>query len=345
MKERLKALAKKWAPRVAFPFFYVVCFFVFVSWTFPFDKLKERMVVTFNAQQRATNGTQELQIDELSSWWVTGVKAKGIHIMTTPTEPDKQPGDLKIDEARVRISLLGLLIGNKDVSFKLDAFNGKVDGSYDDKGKEKSVEVNFEQVDLGQIDPLTELLGLPIEGKLDGSIKLSMPEGKASKGSGAVKLEAQDVAVGDGKSKIKGTLALPRLNVGTLSFEAEAKEGILKITKLGAGGKDIELSGDGRVQMRELATDSGLDVNLKFKINDGYRNKSDVTKSLFGAPGSNAPALFELADPKVKQSKRPDGFYGWHLRGNLGRPDFAPAPGGSGPTMPGAFPSKTGIPQ
>jgi type II secretion system protein N len=342
--ERLKALAKKWAPRVAFPFFYMFCFFVFVSWTFPYDKLKERIVVTFNAQQRATNGNQELQIDELSSWWVTGVKAKGVHVLTNSTEPDKPPGDLKIEEARARISILGLLIGNKDVSFKLDAFGGKVDGYFDDKGKERAVEVNFEGVDIGQIEPLTQLLGVPMEGKLDGTIKLTMPEGKASKGSGTVTLEVQDVAVGDGKAKIKGTLALPRLSVGTLSLAAEAKDGILKITKFGAGGKDIELSGDGRIQMRELATDSGIDVNVKFKINDGYRQKNDVTKSLFGAPGSNQPALFELADPKVKQSKRPDGFYGWHLRGTLGRPDFAPAPSGAGPSVPGAIPGK-GLPQ
>ncbi len=339
MKERLK----KWAPRVAFPFFYVLCFLVFVSWTFPYEKLKERIVVTFNAQQRATNGSQELQIDEMTSYWVTGVEAKGIHILTAPTEPGKGPGDLKIDQARARISIFGLLVGNKDVSFKLDAFGGSVDGYFDDKGKERAVEVNLEGVELGQIDPVTQLLGLPIEGKITGKIKLTMPEGKAAKGNGVIELEAQDVAVGDGKTKIKGTLALPRLTVGTLSISAEAREGVIKVTKLAAGGKDLELAGDGRIQMRELATDSGMDVNLRFKVNDGYRTKNDVTKSLFGAPGSNAPALFELADPKVKQSKRPDGFYGWHLRGTLGRPDFVPSPLGGGATV-GGQPVK-GLPQ
>jgi hypothetical protein len=71
---------------------------------------------------------------------------------------------------------------------------------------------------------------------------------------------------------------------------------------------------------------------VRFKINDSYRNKSDVTKSLFGVPGSNAPALFELADPRVKQSKRPDGFYGWKVRGMLAHLDFSPnAAGGSTP--------------
>jgi type II secretion system protein N len=162
-----------------------------------------------------------------------------------------------------------------------------------------------------------------------------MPEGKASKGSGNVDLKVDGTAIGDGKAKIKGTLALPRLVVGDLKFVAEAKEGILRITSFGAGGKDIELSGDGRIQMRELATESVCDVNVKFKINDAYRGKDDKTKALFGAPGSNAPALFELADAKVREAKQPDGFYAFHVRGLLGRPDFAPASGG-GAAPPGA---------
>ena len=45
----------------------------------------------------------------------------------------------------------------------------------------------------------------------------------------------------------------------------------------------------------------------------------------------------ELADPRVKQSKRPDGFYGWHARGALAHLDFAPAAQG-----PGALPFAPG---
>ena len=47
-----------------------------------------------------------------------------------------------------------------------------------------------------------------------------------------------------------------------------------------------------------------LDVNVKFEINDGYRTKNDVTKGLFGAPGSTVPALFEL-DRKVSSPSAP----------------------------------------
>ena len=146
----------------------------------------------------------------------------------------------------------------------------------------------------------------------------------------------KDLAVGDGKAKIKGALALPKLDVGTLTLAAEAKDGTLQITKLVAGGKDVEVQGDGRITMRDGASDSLADAQVRFKVNDGYRNKSDITKSLFGAPGSKAPALFELADPKVKQSKRADGFYAWTLRGPLGRLEFIPAGGGG--LTPSAFP-------
>ena len=88
-------------------------------------------------------------------------------------------------------------------------------------------------------------------------------------------------------------------------------------------------------------------------MNDGYRNKNEQTKSIFGAPGSKMPALFEM-DPKVSRSKRPDGFYAFHARGSLGRPVFDPAGtpglGGSGVGLvkdgPGTFvPQRGGVDQ
>jgi type II secretion system protein N len=326
---------KKYAPWVVYPAFYFVMLLLFAVLVFPYDKLKERLVGTFNAQQRATNGHQELQIDEMTGHWVTGVKMKGVHLLSAASDPTQPPVEIKIEEATARVSMLGLLIGNQDTSFRLDAFGGTIKGSHDQHGKDRKVELELADVDVGQIQLLTDLLGLPMEGKLSGTISLLMPEGKASKGSGNVALEIKEMAVGDGKAKLQGKLALPRLAVGDLTLTAEAKDGVLKITKLGATGKDLELVGEGRIGMRDLATDSLADIQVRFKINDGYRTKNDITKSLFGAPGSNMPALFDL-DPKVKQSKRTDGFYAWTVRGPLGRPDFVPAGGG------GAAPSLGG---
>jgi type II secretion system protein N len=342
MRERLLKLAVKYAGLVGYPLFYVACLCVFGSLTFPYDKLKERVIATFNAQERSASAQEELQIDEMSGYWLSGVRVRGVRILSAPSEPGKPPGKIELDEATARYSILSALVGGSDASFDVFAFGGEVSGSYEVHGTDKSLDATFDAIDVGQLDPVVQLLGVPLQGKLGGTLRLAMPEGKASKAGGALSLEAKDVAVGDGKAKLKGAIALPKVDVGTLTLAAEAKEGILRITKLVAGGKDVEVQGDGRITLRDDVIDSLCDAQVRFKINDAYRDKSDMTKTLFGAPGSTAPALFELADPRVKQSKRADGFYGWTVHGPLGRVEFMPA-GGGGLTMPqgGPGPSRT----
>jgi len=327
VKDRLLKYVTKYATIVGYPLFYLVCLMIFASLTFPYEKLKERVVASFNGQAVPGTTQQELQIDDMGGYWLSGVRMKGVRLLTASAEPGKPPTKIEIDEATVRYSMLPMLVGSSDVNFDLVAFGGEISGSYDSPGKDKSVEVSLESIDIGKIPPLVQVLGVPLEGKLGGAVRLVMPEGKASKGSGSVSLEAKGVLVGDGKAKIKGTIALPRIDVGAITFAADAKDGVLKITKLVAGGKDVEVQGEGRITMRELATDSLCDAQLRFKINDAYRGKSDMTKSLFGAPGSNGPGLFELADAKIRSSKRPDGYYGWSVHGSLGNPDFTPAGG------------------
>jgi len=336
VKERLLKYVAKYAGAVGYPIFYLVCLLLFASLTFPYDKLRERIVASFNQQVHPGSSQQELQIDDMGGYWVSGLRMRGVRLLTAQAEPGKAPSRIEIDEATIRYSLLPLLVGGTDIGFDLVAFGGEVSGSYDLQGKDRHVDVSIEGIDIGKIAPLVQVLGVPLEGKLSGTVRLVMPDGKASRGTGAVALEARDVAVGDGKAKIKSTLALPRVDVGAITFAADAKEGVLKITKLAAGGRDVDVQGEGRITMRELATDSLCDAQLRFRINDAYRGKSDMTKTLFGTPGSNGPGLFELADAKIKQSKRPDGYYGWIVRGSLGNPDFLPA----GNTTAGFGPAK-----
>jgi type II secretion system protein N len=338
VKERLLRYAK-YANLVGYGVFYLFCLVLFACLTFPYAKLKEHVTSSFNEQQRAIGGAQELQIDQMSGYWLSGVRMKGVKLFIAATEPGQAPQKIEVDDATVRYGVLSSLFGSSDMSFDVLAFGGEASGSFETHGKDQSIEVTLDAIDIGRFEPLVAILGVPLKGKLGGTVKLSMPEAKASKGSGSVALEAQDVIVGDGKAKIKGAFALPPVSVGTITLGAEAKDGTLRITKLVAGGKDVDLQGEGRIAMRELATDSLCEAQVRFKINDAYRGKNDVTKSLFGVPGSSAPALFELADPRIKQSKRADGFYAWTIRGPLGRPDLSPALGGGAAT--GGFPMVT----
>ena len=298
---------------------------------FPYDKIRERAVATFNSQQRPGPGQQQLSIDEIGGWWLTGVRVKGIRIVSAPSEPGAAPSEMKIDEARAKIGVLAAIIGHTDVSFHIDAFGGEIDGTYEDSPKERSVDADIDGVDFTQINSLTDLLGLPVEGHAKGKLVLVMPEQKASKGTGSLTLDVADVAIGDGKAKLKNALDWPKLAVGPLSLTAEAKDGVLKVTKLSAGGKDLELSGEGKVQMRDLASESTVDVNMKFKINDSYRSKSKLTEALFGVPGSTKGGDVDRFVPKMKSAHRADGFYSFRLQGLLSKLEPRPDPsyGGS----------------
>jgi type II secretion system protein N len=130
MKERLIKLwnerLSKYGGIVGYPVFYLVCLGAFASLTFPYDKLKERIVLSFNADQRASAGTQELQIDDISGYWLSGVRLKGVSLFTASTEPGKPRSKISIDDATVRFAMLPMLVGGRDLNFDAQIFGGDV---------------------------------------------------------------------------------------------------------------------------------------------------------------------------------------------------------------------------
>jgi type II secretion system protein N len=219
---------RRWAPRVGYVVFFFTAFLTAISFTFPYERLKERIVGTFNAQQKNTSAQQELQIEELSGYLLTGVKAKGVRILSSAAEPGKAPVEIRIDEAKARLQLWPLLIFHKNVKFSLELLGGTVTGEFGDHGGDRIIDLEFEDVAIGKLGPIEQALGIPLDGKLFGTVNLSLPQGKASKGNGKIALELRELALGDGKAKLSlgpgfGGLALPRLNIGVLNIDGERR--------------------------------------------------------------------------------------------------------------------------
>ncbi|EYF02914.1 type II secretion system protein GspN [Chondromyces apiculatus] len=345
MKERFFRVAK-W---LAYPAFYLLCLFMFGYLTFPYDRLKDRLIAEFDRTQSKRGGAaaQKLEIDELDSYWFTGVEVKGARLIMPPADgatgrstttasagagsadakaTGPKPTVIEIDEAHARVRLLPLLLGRVRVDFWASVFGGEVQGVAPVGKTDGAIEVEMENLDLSKIEPLGEAIGgIPLRGTVSGKLELEAPEGKFNKADGLLELTGSEVMAGDGKTKIKGLIELPTARLGDLTISAEAKEGVLKITKLSAGGPDIELEGDGKVNVREPWNNSSMDLYVRFKFSDAYRGKNDTTKSVLGDPsGSGPPPLIETLEPRMKRAKRSDGFYGWHAHGALKRPKFDP---------------------
>ena len=331
MIERIRGWIRRWYHVLAYIAFYVFALLIFMSWTFPYDKLKERIVAQFNAQQRSSSSPQTLEIDELDSNFITGVKAKGVRLIQPSRDPDKGPTVISIDEAKARISLLSLIVGNRSVSFRIEAFDGVIKGNYFESSKEREIEVDFDGVDLARVDAIASSAGFALDGKLNGEVKLNLPEGKASKGNGTVNLAIKEMAAGKGTEfTIKtpmGPFTLPKMKIGDLTITGESKDGKLTLSKITSSGGDVDISGEGKVALREVANDANLDVTLKFKINDSYKGKNDKTKLLFGTPGSKEKPMVDM----MLKNKTTDGFYQLKIGGTLGnpRPDTSGGVGGA----------------
>jgi type II secretion system protein N len=313
----------KWA---AFAAFYLFALVFFAYLTFPYNRLGDRIVQEFNSQQTGPK-PMRLKLGDMSSYWLGGVEAEDI-TLTSPGEPDEsgkpgKPTVLKVDSAHASVSLLRLLFGTLRVSFGAKAFGGQLSGSTSTSDEGRKLEVELEDLDLAQAPMIGDIVGLPLAGKLSGDIDLLMPEQKLSKADGKIALKVADLAAGDGKAKIRDTIALPRLEAGELTLDAEAKSGTVKIANFSANGPDLKLDSDGTLRLRDQFETSLLSLNVSFKFQDRYTNKNDITKSLFGS--GSMPGLFDL-DPKMKHSKRADGSYGWRASGPLGRLNFVPSP-------------------
>ena len=320
----------------AYVAFYFAALFLFAYLTFPYERLRDRIVQQFNQQQTGPDAMR-LDIDAVGPHWLSGVEATGIRLISrgkpvtdaTTGAVALKPDVLQIERAHARVGLLGLLIGSVRVSFGAEAFGGTLSGNTYESDGARRVEVELDEVSLAQAPVLAEAVGLPLEGLVNGELEMVLPEGKLARADGTVGLKITSIGVGDGKAKIRDTIALPKINAGDLTFEGQSTAGQLKVTSFSATGPDLELVSEGSVRLRDPVATSLLSLTARFRFTQRYTNQSELTRTLFGTPGSSMPGLFDL-DPKNKRAKRPDGFYGWRVSGQLGQPVFVPSASNAG---------------
>lgn len=347
---------RKVATWVGIPLSYFVCLFVFVRLTFPYDTLKERILSEFNAAEKE----RTLSIEELSGSGLFGVQAEGVTLQdrasgataeSAPDEPadaaageaegaeGKDAGEAKakakpkpkarrdalhFDSIDIGFSLLSYIIGNLKVSFDAEVGGGTIEGSFFQNELVAKLSVEGQDVDISELTLLGKAVGLPLGGALSGHVELELPERSMSKAAGAFELTIADLTVGDGKAKVRNTIALPRLNAGTLKLKAKATDGKLDLETFGADGPDFEMKSEGKVRLRQPFDKSLADIEVAFRFKDAYKNKSDMTKSLFGSADSKVPGLFDM-DPTVRRAKDAEGFYRWKVTGLITSPGFRPA--------------------
>jgi type II secretion system protein N len=320
---KLSAAKLKYLKWVGYGFAYLLAFVFFAYISFPYERLRQYVVSSYNAAQTLPPQNR-LEIDSLSwSWRFPGIVAEGVRLVVPPppvSEGEKPPPPryLEAQEVFVSASALALLSGAREASFGAQALEGDIAGWASDSSAGRRLELQLDGVNPGSIPQLAGTVGLPIAGSLSGHISLDIPEGNVTKAEGTVDLAAEDLVLGDGKAKIQNTIALPELHMGAFVLKAQVSAGRLKIDECTAQGRDLDLALSGNIRLRPKLENSVADLELKFSFAEKYRNQSDMTKALFGQPESKIPGLFDTAT-SGHITKQEDGSYGARLSGSLAR--------------------------
>jgi type II secretion system protein N len=313
---------------------YLVVFALFAYVSFPYDRLKHRLIASYQAAQSGPYG-DHLEIDHLSwSWRFPGIVAEGVRLdMATPAERPTGPTAtvsgtstppalvhevVEAEEVFVRLSPLALLSGARSVSFSARALGGDIQGSASDSEASRSLKLELENIDPSGVPHLAKLIGLPLRGRISGEIALELPEGRITRADGTLELHAEDLQIGDGKAKLKEMIVLPPIDIGTLNMKAEVGAGRLKITECAATGRDLELSVSGGLRLRQQIDSSLAELEIKLGFSDKYKAQNEMTKALFGQPDSKVPGLFDTVTKPIF-AKLEDGTYGAKVTGPLSR--------------------------
>lgn len=295
---------KKILTWTAYPLFFVFCFLFFAYKTFPYERLADRIV-----QEASVRGYQ-IEILDLTHAGLTGLTFEGLRWIIPAEEEGSPPLDLIVDELTVGTSVFSLISGTKSYSFDAELAGGDAGGDITVGENDLEVDIEIDEVDLGALPALRQFTKIPLGGTISGEIVLAMPSEVAeSTGNVAVTIEA--LSVGDGKSKLEipdwGGLTLDRAEAGNLELTVTIEEGVANIERATARGKDLELDALGRARLLRPLKRSDLNVMIRAKIQDAYKERS-----------TKVATMLELASSGLKAAQTDDGAIQYTIAGAVG---------------------------
>lgn len=320
---------KKVLPWLGYSAFFVFCFIAFAYWTFPYDRVRERIIA------EAGKLGYDLEIVDLSPSRLTGATLTGVRVVLPeaggsqgsrrarrtgpPPSGGQPPGrggpppELMLDELTVRASPLSWLFGRTAVKFDATLAGGELEGRID-LGSEDDMafDAEFSDLDLRRIPATREFIPVPLNGRATGIIDVRMPA-DVEESTGEVDIRIADLHVGRGETKVEipgwGSLTVGEANLGTFELVGTIEDGSFDIKRASANGPDIKLEAAGSVELARPFRRSLLDLLVRLKIEEGYLKKSEKV----------ATAL-ELASQQsgFKAAETADGALQYKVRGSLG---------------------------
>jgi type II secretion system protein N len=288
---------------IAYLILFVMSFLVFIYWSFPYDRLKDRLI---SGIERQLGGKIEVSAQELEPYWFTGAKIKNLEFSTRDAEGQVLPA-MKLDELKIRAALFSLIFGRPNIKYRIRAKKGEIEGRAKQTEDGFEFDADFDDFDIATLKLLASKTGLNLSGKLDGYVELKYNQERPARSSGKVALDLANIKIGQSTAKL-GPMDLP---LPPLTFTS-SKGSTIKLN-IGRGTMVVD---------QIMFKDSDLELDLTGKV----FLSNTLTNCRFNVRGNFKPSeALEQALPFIafiKKEKKPDGSFPLSVTGRISSPNI-----------------------
>ncbi len=277
----------------------VGAFCIFLYWSFPYDRLKNRLVTQ---AQRVLGSGLQLEVETLQPNWVTGLELT--HVTLRSTTDTKAPPLLAANAILLRASIFSALFGHPWAHFRVELAQGLIEGSAQQQDEGVQITLAFSDVALHQFGVIHELTGLRLEGRVDGESALLVNSAQFKQSHGTINLQLTDWKIAK-QSQIKlgplGAIDLKEkeylLTHGDGSaIDVEIDGGKAEVTNCTLKGGDLQLDIKGQAFLEQQF--ALMRLNLKGKVGFSDSLRQLVPVAMFGAASpDNQSYSVELSGP------------------------------------------------
>lgn len=280
---------------------FVVSFFIFLYWMFPYDMLKERLI---SGVERQLGGNIEVSAGELGPYWLTGVEVEKLEFNIRDEKGGVRTA-LTLDKLRMRAALFSLLIGNPRVSYLVRAGKGGIEGRARQTGDGIKLDAEFDDFDIASVGLLSSEYGLNISGKIDGYVEMEFDRKRPARSSGKLSIDLKDFKLAASEAKL-GPMEMP--------FPA------LVLTKSKGSSIKIDVSKGAMIVDTFVLKDGDLGINISGKVflsNSLLNSRFNLSGAFTTSETLNQALPFLFV---VEKQKRPDGSYPLSVTGRISSP-------------------------
>ncbi|PIR18426.1 MAG: type II secretion system protein GspN [Deltaproteobacteria bacterium CG11_big_fil_rev_8_21_14_0_20_49_13] len=281
---------------------FVISFFFFLYWTFPYDILKERMV---QAAMQQLGGDYDVRISDFSPSFFTGATLKNVKILKH--SGDQVSTTWEASKIKARTSLSSLLFGRSNVSFDIINKKSEIEGSYKATDEGFNFESDLSDFNIGDMGFLTGDGTAKLVSAIDGSIRLNINNKQIIQSTGSANLDINNITLKEGELRFGegGAFNVPELFLAKKgsTIKIELSKGSIKVKELKLKDGDLNMDLTGDIFMSSSAKNYRMNLRGTFSVSQKLEQA--------------VPILF-----MVEKQKQPDGTYPITITGRLGQPSI-----------------------